>query len=318
MSYPAHKIANDDANDKEPHALPHNLEVEQGLLGQLLVNNASIDRVADILEPFHFYHPVHSRIYDAILKTVERGDIASPLRLKKYFENESALEAVGGTAYLVDLATASFPFASSEDYARQIFELFQARALIAQCEETRYKAYNQTIDSTVQDLIEEHETHLYTLAESGVAKKDAVSFKDSITEAIRMAEVAYNRGGAVSGVTTGLTELDRMTGGMHPTDLLILAGRPSMGKTALATNIAFNAAKKHLETGGREGAAVGLFSLEMGHAQITTRILGDLCGVSSDAMRKGAISHEDFKNLVEVGQNYKDLPFYTDDTAALS
>ncbi len=318
MSYPAHKIANDDANDKEPHALPHNLEVEQGLLGQLLVNNASIDRVADILEPFHFYHPVHSRIYDAILKTVERGDIASPLRLKKYFENESALEAVGGTAYLVDLATASFPFASSEDYARQIFELFQARALIAQCEETRYKAYNQTIDSTVQDLIEEHETHLYTLAESGVAKKDAVSFKDSITEAIRMAEVAYNRGGAVSGVTTGLTELDRMTGGMHPTDLLILAGRPSMGKTALATNIAFNAAKKHLETGGREGAAVGLFSLEMGHAQITTRILGDLCGVSSDAMRKGSISHEDFRSLVEAGQNYKELPFYTDDTAALS
>jgi replicative DNA helicase len=173
MSYPAQKIANDDASNKEPQAVPYNLEVEQGLLGQLLVNNAVIDRVADIIEPKHFYHPTHSRIYDAILKTVERGDIASPLRLKKYFENEAALEAVGGTAYLVDLATASFSFASSEDYARQIFELFQARALIEQCEETRYKAYNRTIDATVQDLIEEHEAQLYNLAESGVAKKDA-------------------------------------------------------------------------------------------------------------------------------------------------
>ena len=312
---PINAVQND---EKSEVVTSYSLEAEQGLLGALMYDNAGIDRVADFLDAAHFYHPTHAKIYDAILKTAERGDIASPTRLKKYFEKEEALQAVGGTRYLVELVTEALHINPPEDYARQIFEHFMARSLIQQCEETRFLANHRTIDTTISDLIEVHESRLYDLAESGIAKKDAVSFKDSVTAAIRMAEAAYNRGGAVSGVTTGLSELDRMLGGMHPTDLIILAGRPSMGKTALATNIAFNAAKRSMQTSGGEGAAVGFFSLEMGHAQITTRILGDLCGVSSDAMRKGSITHEDFVKLVQVGQEYKDLPFYTDDTAALS
>lgn len=317
-SSPAHKIANDRFVDKQTaYVLPHNLEAEQGLLGILLINNTHADKIADFLEAKHFCHPTHGKIYDAILKTIDRGDIATANRLKKYFENETALEPVGGTQYLIELATEVPLLNSPEDYAHIIFELYQTRVLIEQCEEIRYKAYNRTVDTTIQDLIEEHEAVLYNLAERGIVQADAISFGNSVTAALQMAEAAYNRTGPV-GVTTGFTELDRITGGLHPTDLLILAGRPSMGKTALATNIAFNAAEKHLQTQGREGAVVGFFSLEMGHTQLTTRILADLCNISSDALRKGNITADDFIKLTEMGQRLKNLPLHTDDTTSLT
>lgn len=305
-------------NHKASFQLPDSIEAEQGLLGALLANNAGVDRVADFLDPEHFSHPTHGRIYDAILKTVERGDIASPVRLKKYFENEVTLEPVGGTQYLVELVTERPLLNTPEDYARQIVECFQTRVLIQQCEDTRNRALNRSYDTSISDLIETHEQGLYNLAERGNVQKDAISFKSSIVTAINMIEKAYTGGGISSCVATGLSDLDRLLGGLHPTDLLILAGRPSMGKTALATNIAINAAVKHAKTKGEEGAVVGLFSLEMAHAQITTRILADLSGISSDSLRRGNIKSEEFLKLVEVTGQFSDLPLYIDDTPALT
>lgn len=305
-------------NHNPAFSLPDSIEAEQGLLGALLANNAGIDRVADNLTREHFSHPTHGKIYDAILKTVERGDIASPVRLKKYFENETTLETVGGTQYLVDLLRERPLLNTPEDYAKQIVECFQARALIQQCEDTRNSVLNRSYDKSISELIEIHEQGLYNLAESGDVQKEAVSFKASLVTALDMIAQAFNTGGISSSVSTGLSDLDRLLGGLHPTDLLILAGRPSMGKTALATNIAINAAVKHLQTKGEEGAVVGLFSLEMAHAQITTRIVADFSGISSDSLRRGNINEAEFRKLVEVTGQINELPLYIDDTPALT
>lgn len=308
------KVANDTPH---PQILPHSIEAEQGLLGSLLANNAGVDKIADFLEAKHFCHPTHGRIYDAIIRTVDRGDIASPVRLKAYFEKEQALEAVGGTRYLVELATEVPMLNTAEDYAQQIFELYQRRSLIEQCQETMSRAYNRTVEETAQDIIENHESRLYELAEHGLPEKETVSFGASVAAAIKIAEAAYTKSGPV-GISTGLSNLDNALGGLHPTDLLILAARPSMGKTALASNIAFNTAKRYLETNGKEGAIVGFFSLEMGHTQLTTRILGGIAGVSGDAVRRGNLKEEEFHRLVQVGNQYRDLPLHTEDTSALS
>ncbi len=310
-----HEIANDTRDYRE---MPHNNEAEQGLLGMLLVNNEAVNDIADFLQAEHFYQPVHGKIYEAITTLVNRGQQANPVTLKNYFEKEEELTPVGGTKYLEELASEAPLLNNQNDYARTIHERFLSRRLISTCQDTASKAFEFNIEVKPVDLIEELETGLFSLAESGISHRGYHTFKDSMHAAMQLAEKAYQSDGAVSGIPTGLADLDKQLGGLNDTDLIILAGRPSMGKTALASNIAFNAAEAYLTSDGRFGGKVGFFSLEMGYAQIATRILGSLSGIPSDQVRKGNISKDDFRKFIQGSEPYGDLPLYIDDTPALS
>ncbi|WP_207459549.1 replicative DNA helicase [Azospirillum sp. SYSU D00513] len=297
---------------------PHNEEAEQALLGAILVNNKAYERVSEFLRPEHFYDPVHQRIYGAILKLVERGQIANPVTLKNYFENDTDLVADGGAAYLAELAANVVTVVNAGDYGRTIHDLFLRRQLIEVGSDMVNEAYRHDLDSTALEQIGEAEKQLFDLASSGDVKGGFVPFIESVKQAIATAQVAFGRSSHVTGVTTGLIDIDRKLGGMHPSDLIILAGRPSMGKTALATNIAFNAAKAHMRTSGEEGGVVGFFSLEMSAEQLATRILADEVKVPGDKIRRGEIRDTDFPTFVQASQDLARCPFYVDDTPALS
>ena len=311
----------DSAVTKEERAyrlLPHNLEAEQGLLGALLVDNRSLEKISDFLKDVHFYAPAHRRIYDAIAKLIDRGQTASPVTLKGYFEKDEDLAHIGGAAYLADLAASVVNIINVKDYAKTIYDLFLRRELITLGEDIVNESYEHTVERDAVSTIESAEGRLFSLAEVGDIRGGFQTLKTSVITAIQIAEKAYKTQGHVTGVTTGLRDLDQKLGGMHGSDLLILAGRPSMGKTALATNIAFNAANRYAETGGKEGAIVGFFSLEMSADQLATRILADQSGISGDSIRKGNIREEDFHKFVAASQKLAQIPLYIDDTPALS
>ncbi len=298
--------------------LPHNLEAEQGLLGALLIDNRALEKVSDFLKAPHFFVPAHQRIYTAIERLVERGQTASPVTLKNYFEKDADLSDVGGAEYLADLAGSVISVINTEDYGRTIYDLHLRRQLITLGEDIVNDAYAHTLDSDARDTIEKAEGHLFELAESGQVNGGFVTLRDSVLTAIDLAEKAYKTDGHVTGITSGMIDIDKKLGGFQNSDLLILAGRPSMGKTALAVNWAFNASKKFAETGGKEGARVAFFSLEMAADQLATRILADQSGISGDAIRKGNIKQDDFRAFVEASQKMSQVPLYIDDTPALS
>ena len=298
--------------------LPHNQEAEQGLLGVLLIDNRTLEKVSDILEPEHFFIPAHQRIYRAIVMLVERGQEASPTTLKNYFEKDDDLKDVGGAEYLADLASSVVSIVNAADYANLIYDLFLRRELIALGEDIVNESYDHNLESDARNTIEVTESKLFSLAESGQMQGGFVTLKDSVNVAIDMAQKAFQTDGNVTGVTTGLTDMDKLLGGLQPSDLLILAGRPSMGKTALATNLAYNAAKAYAESGGEQGAVVGFYSLEMSSDQLATRILADCSNISGDAIRKGNVKQEDFRAFVEASQKLSQVPLYIDDTPALS
>jgi len=305
-------------NDADYRLTPHNEEVEQALLGALLVNNKALEKVSEFLRAEHFFNPVHGRIYDAIAKFVERGQDASPITLKSYFEKDADLSHVGGGQYLSDLASSIISVVNIADYGRTIYELHLRRALIAMGEDVVNDAYDHNIDLNAQQQIEQAERRLFELATAGDYKGGFVAFRESLTRAIQQAQLAYQREGQVTGVTTGLVDMDKKLGGLQRSDLIILAGRPSMGKTALATNIALNAARSHVERHGKEGAVVGFFSLEMSAEQLATRILADLSNVASDKIRRGEVRDTDFHKFVEASQTLSQVPLFIDDTAALT
>ncbi len=309
-----------DAEDSAPHyrILPHNVEAEQGLLGAVLVDNRAIEKVGDFLKPFHFFVPAHQRIFESILTMADRGQTASPVTLKNYFEKDEDLGDVGGAEYLADLAANAVSVINTYDYGRTIYELHLKRELVSLGEDVVNEAYEHSLEADAQSTIEKAESRLFTLAESGEVKGGFTTLRDSVLTAIEMAERAYKTEGHVTGISVGLTDMDKKLGGLQPSDLLILAGRPSMGKTALATNMAFNAAKKYAETGGQEGGIVGFFSLEMSADQLATRILADQSSISGDAIRKGNIRQDDFRRFVEASQTLSQVPLYIDDTPALS
>lgn len=306
------------AGDGEYRVQPHNEEVEQALLGALLVNNRALEKVSEFLRPEHFYNPVHGRIFEAITKFVERGQDASPITLKNFFEKDQDLAHVGGGQYLSDLASHVISVVNVEDYGRVVYELHLRRALISLGEDVVNDAYDHDVDQNAQDQIEQTEKRLFDLATAGDYKGGFVSFNESLTRAIQQAEIAYQREGLVTGVTTGLVDIDKKLGGLQKSDLLILAGRPSMGKSALATNMGMNAARTYLQSGGKEGAVVGLFSLEMSAEQLAGRILADLSGVPSDKIRRGEVKDTDFHKFVEASQQMSQAPLFIDDTAALT
>lgn len=297
--------------------VPYNLEAEQGLLGILLLDNRIVERVGDYLRPFHFADAIHGKVYEGIVRFTERGQIADPITLKDYFDKEKALEAVGGAKYLVDLASSVLSMSSAADYGRLIYDLYLRRELLSIGQTICTDAKTYEFEESAVNQIESAEKKLFDLATKGQSGGGLVDFGVAATKALTLAEQAFKRDSQIVGVTSGFMDLDRWLGGLHPSDLLILAGRPSMGKTALATNVAFNAANAMLRNTGN-GAPVAFFSLEMSSEQLASRILSSESGISSDKMRKGEIRAEEFPKFVDVTRQLQTLPLYIDDTPAIT
>lgn len=302
---------------------PCNLEMEQALLGAILVDNEAINKLVS-LEPQHFAEPLHERVFETAKRLIERGQLAVPATLKTYLESDEGLQAVGGAAYLGRLAETAVPSFYVEEYGRTIYDLSLRRSLIDIGEETAARANASDAELPAIQQIEETEQSLFSLAESGQTGSGFQSFHASLTKALVEIEAAKASGGSISGVATGLSDLDNLLGGLHKSDLLILAGRPGMGKSALATNIAFNAAKRYhnAEKAGEDpkksgGAVVGFFSLEMSADQLATRILSEETKIPSEKLRKGKYGESDFQALARAATLMEDLPFFIDDTPAL-
>ena len=309
---------------------PHNLDAEQALLGAILVNNVALNHINDHLRADHFYEPVHQRIYATIQRFHDRGQIANPVTLKHFFDQDQSLQEIGGSEYLVKLAAAAVSVINVTDYSDLIYDLAIKRELITIGEEVVNNAYDLAEDEAATTQIERAEQQLFNLSSSGEGSSGFKQFRFSSGEAVARAERAIKRRGDVVGVSTGLTDLNRMLGGMQNSDLLILAGRPSMGKTALATTIAYNAAlrfQREFEDAiarGEKNAdrdkppSVGFFSLEMSAEQLATRILSARAAINSSGILRGDLSNDQFSSLVQASNELSDLPFYIDDTPALS
>ena len=304
---------------------PHNVEAEQALVGAILINNEAAYRVSSFLRAEHFYEPVHGRIYDAALKLVERGQIATPLTLKTSFDRDPALIDGDGARYLAQLASAATTIINAEDYGRHIYDLALSRQLIEIGEDMVNTAYEASLDQPADAQIEEAEKQLFNLTTAGDARRGFIPFSSAITMAINTAEAAYQRDAKLTGLSTGFTDLDELLGGLHRSDLIIVAGRPAMGKSALGTNIAFNAARafrEEIDAEGNsrvvDGAAAAMFSLEMSAEQLALRMLSEQSNIPSERIRRGNISSDDFVQVVRASQALEQLPLFIDDTPALS
>ncbi|MBV8776943.1 MAG: replicative DNA helicase [Alphaproteobacteria bacterium] len=314
-----------DTETETVRVAPLNIEAEQALLGAIFRNNLAHSRVADFLEPEHFGNAVHGRIYAAICKLIERGQVANPVTLKNLFDQDGALAEIGGAQYLARLAEAAVTIINAEDYGRRIHDLYLRRQLIGLGEDVVNDAFRHDLDDPALIQIERAEQNLFNLASTGQAEGGLRRLDSALKDALDMAEAAFKRDGRTVGVASGFVDMDKKLGGLHPSDLIILAGRPSMGKTSLATNIAFNAAKAYIEGVGadgrkiaEDGAVIGFFSLEMSAEQLATRILAEESGVSSDRIRRGDVRREDFDKFVAASQRLATVPLYIDDTPALS
>ena len=313
-----------DSQSDPTHALPHSIEAEQALLGALLINNDVFDRVASLVKQEHFFDPVHGRIFEVISRRIQKNALASPVTIKAFLEDDPGLAELGGPAYLVRLAGASMSIFAAKDYAQIIYDMAIRRNLIAIGEEITIKANAMDVDDEPKEQIVAAEQRLYSLGEQGSTDTGFQSFLKAVTDAVNMANAAYQRDGDMAGISTGLKDLDGKLGGLHNSDLLIIAGRPSMGKTSLATNIAYNIAKaykKGIRTDGSEGAisggVVGFFSLEMSAEQLASRILSEAAEVESQRIRSGDMSESEFRRFVEAAKSLESSPLFIDDTAAL-
>jgi len=304
-------------------SMPHNLEAEQALLGSLMFDNAVFERLSDRLRGSHFYEPFHQRLFDAVEDHIRQGLLAEPTILMERFKQDPAFQEFGGLRYLADLVDRAPPAANAPDYARVVYDLALRRDLIRIGGEIIKEAPNP--ETPADEQIEQAEQTLYSLAETGKPSSGFVSFSHALSGAVEMAGEAYQREGKLAGLATRLDDLDQKLGGLHPSDLLILAGRPSMGKTALATNIAFNVARNYrwepTPDGGRktvDGGVVAFYSLEMSAEQLAMRILADASGVSSDKLRKGEIDASDFGKIRDAAIEIGESPLYIDATGGLS
>ena len=304
--------------------LPQNIEAEQQLLGAILTNNDVYDRISSLVKPEHFFDPVHQRIFERAAARIQKNAIVSPVTLKPFFEEDEGLKELGGPSYLVRLAGAAISAYAARDYAQMIYDLAVRRELIALGRDIAAKAGKVEVDSEPKEQIIEAEQRLYKLGEQGVAERGFQSFLKAVTQAVDVANAAYQRDGGLAGISTGLIDLDKKLGGLHPSDLLILAGRPSMGKTSLATNIAFNIAKAHRrgvlpngDQGSVQGGVVGFFSLEMSAEQLAARILSEAAEIPSEQIRRGDMTEGEFRRFVEAAKSLETCPLFIDDTPAL-
>ncbi len=303
---------------------PHNLEAEQALLGSILFDNAAYERLTDKLQGRHFFEPFHSRLFEAMEDYIRKGQLAEPIVLMERFRRDPAFEDMGGLRYLADLVDRAPPGANAGEYARVIYDLALRREVIRISGEMARDAVIDTV-TEAREQIEKVEQQLYSLAESGGASQGFQTFADALQGAVEMTAEAFGREGGLAGTSTGLIDLDQKLGGLHPSDLLILAGRPSMGKTALATNIAFHIARNYAwepqPDGSRKtvnGGVVAFFSLEMSGEQLALRLLADVSGVSSDRLRKGEIDQSEFARVRDAALEIQDSPFFIDATGGIS
>ena len=309
---------------KAAETMPHSIEAEQQLLGAILTNNDIYDRVASVIGPKHFYDPVHARIFEVAAARIAKNNLASPVTLKAFMEDDEGLKELGGPAYLVRLAGAAISAFAVRDYAQMIYDLAVRRDLIQLGRDISAKAAQVDVASEPREQIVEAEQKLYKLAEQGQTESGFQSFLKAVTDAVNVANAAYQRDGGLSGVSTGLIDMDKKLGGLHPSDLLILAGRPSMGKTSLATNIAFNVAKAYRRgtlhdgtEGAVDGGVVGFYSLEMSAEQLAARILSEAAEIPSQQIRSGDMTETEFRRFVDAAKALEACPLYIDDTPAL-
>ena len=295
--------------------LPNNIEAEQAVIGSILVSNEIFDEINLILSSNNFYDPIHQKIFSAIENLIFRGMLANPITLKSYFEDEK--DELNVPDYLVKVTKFSTSIRQAVEYSKIIYDMFVRRELIKISENTIDTAKLNDLSTTGQDIIEDSEKLLYELAEKGSSHSSLISFDKALRQTIDMASAAYKNEEGIVGVPTGLRDLDDRLGGLHKSDLIIIAGRPGMGKTALATNIAFNAAQK-LQDSGKEKASVAFFSLEMSSEQLSTRILAEQSKIKSNDIRRGRISDEQFDRFLETSKNISELPLYIDETPALT
>ena len=298
--------------------MPHNVEAEKALLGAIFANNRAYEAVSEYLKPECFALLAHGKIFEASGRLIERGQMADATTLQNFFQNDDSLSDIGGPAYLDEVTAFAVSVINAGEYGKLIYDLYLKRELINLGEDVVNRAYSGEIDETASTQIETAEQHLYDLATAGEYEGGFKPFKDTIIQAIEQAEVAHRREGKLAGVTTGFRDMDSLLGGLHRSDLLILAGRPAMGKTALATNLAFNAAYTYKQTQGAEGAVVGFFSLEMSSEQLAARILSEQSNISSNMMRKGELTDDEFSRLVMASQTLHQIPIFIDDTPALT
>ncbi len=304
---------------------PHNIEVEQALLGAILVNNEAFYRVSDFLEPKHFFEPIHQQIFEVAGSLIRAGKIASPVTLKTFIPAETDIAGLNPAQYLARLAAEATTIINSEDYGRTIYDLSTRRDLIQIGEDMVNVAYDAPVELSPQDQINDAERRLYELAEVGRYDGGFMRFSEALKDAVDLASKAYQREGGLSGVATGFLDLDNLMGGLQRSDLIIVAGRPAMGKTAFATNIAYEIAQNYegvprpdgsIET--VNGGIVGFFSLEMSAEQLATRIISEQTEIASSRIRRGEISEQDFGKLASAAQHMQTVPLYIDDTGGIS
>ncbi len=316
-----------DGSHDAPHApvLPANVEAEAALLGALMIDNRICEDVQIRLKAHHFFEPLHGRIYDAILRLNDKNMIANPVTLRPMFDGDEAMKEVGGPAYLAQLTGSGAAVIGARDFAVQIYDLALLRALIGVGREMVEGALDTSEDVAPLAQIERAETELYRVAEEGGSEGKVKSFAEASMESIKNIELALQNGGHLSGITTGIDGINAKIGGLHRSDLTILAGRPGMGKTSLATNIAYSAAQRYardiedgIEPGKSAGAAVAFFSLEMSADQLATRILAEQSSISSENLRTGRISKQEFQQLARASGELSGLPLYIDDTPGLT
>jgi replicative DNA helicase len=305
--------------------VPHNIEAEMALLGAILTNNEACDRVTQFLTPDHFFEPLHARIFDSASNLIRMGKLASPVTLKSYFDNDLTLKEIGGSAYFARLAANATTIINAEEYGRTIYDLAQRRKLISIGTDIVNDAYDSDVENNPRTMIEKAEQSLYSLAETDKYGKGFMKFGSAMADAIDMAAKAYQRDGGLSGISTGLRDLDEKMGGLQSSDLIILAGRPAMGKTALCTNLAYHVAKSYqaeVQADGTtkvlDGGVVAFFSLEMSAEQLATRIIAEQSGISSERIRRGKITEPEFQRLVDVSRELQSLPLYIDATGGLT
>ena len=308
-----------------PAILPQNVEAEAALLGALMIDNRLVEDVQLKLRAHHFFEPLHGRIYESILRLTDSNRIANPVTLKPLFEADESMKEVGGPAYLAQLTGSGAAVIGARDFAHQIYDLALLRALIGVGRDLVEGALDTSEDVAPLAQIERAETELYKVAEEGGAEGKAKSFGEAAMASIRNAEAALNRGGGLTGLTTGFTALNARIGGLQRSDLIIVAGRPGMGKSALATNMGFAAAERFLqdqsdgiEVGKAAGAPVALFSLEMSSEQLATRILSEQSQVTAEQIRTGNLQRQEFAQFARTAERLHSLPLYIDDTPGLT
>ncbi|AKM08704.1 replicative DNA helicase [Pelagerythrobacter marensis] len=318
-------LSRPEAEAAQGRALPANIEAEAAFLGAVLIDNRVIEELPVSVRPEHFFEPLHQRIYERVLTLLDRNAVVTPVTLKPYFEADEALKEMGGITYLAQLTADGQGLLAPRELAQQIYDLALLRELVSVGRTLVEGALDTSEDVAPMDRIAQAEADLFKVAEGASATSEASTFGMATNKALSMIELAINSGGHVSGKTTGFTSINDKCGGLHNSDLIILAGRPGMGKSSLATNIAFNCADRLLRDRRDEideeksvGSGVALFSLEMSADQLATRILAEQAGISSEALRMGKISRDDFQKLSFASQRLAELPLFIDDTPALT